>query len=1227
MLAILTLMIVVVGAGASWLLTTQAGLVRAIAMLESLDRVKIRVTGATGRLIGPIEAGLIEIEHPRATIRIEDFAADYEPSEILARRIAAERVRARAVSVRVHQRAGTPKAPAFMPGWLRLAIEDASIGTLSILSPRGTELRLRDAGGSATISRTEIEFSRARADAGAWAVAGAGGRIYARTPLALEATSAWSLAKSREITGVARATGDLDRLLVDARIAVPDSGTASFEVRNLTDELHWRGQARIATLDLGQWLDAPPVGPLRATLSMQGNRRNYAATGVVHGNGLPDTGIEFSGRAQYADRVVTFPELALTMQGSTTLRMQGTVSVEEIPQYDVTGEWSDLRWPLQGRAVLRSTGGRFAARGWREFAYEVSGAFAPTAGPAFAGSAAGQFTTTQMIVERSDWKTLGGRVVASGMLARDAGRAWTATGRATRVDPARLHDAFPGNLSFDFAASGSGLDEGASWSAAVTRLGGKFRGQPAGGGGIVRRDPQNWQFEQVALTLGPARLALEGSWGRQTRLDAELVAGDLSAFLPGLGGRVNGFLSMQEDEIAFAFTGHDLSWQNHRAVIFSADAHLHLEDREPSWLRLRSSGLAIAGLGFTDTRLSLNGLLRDHALAFRVGAGDDAVELQGRGGYTDKRFELQLQSIAASGPRTAPWQLESPAKLSASQDEAGLAPACFIYGSSRACLQGQWHRDGNWSVDADIRSFPLDVLDSKVPGKPRYRGLLFVDASASGRAGAPWLADVRAEIRDAAFQYQSASGATRTVALGRTLLSLESLADRHRLGLRVTDAADIELTAELEATRAPGLAMGDMPVTGTLRGGTSQLSLLPILVPDIDQAAGQLSLDLAVGGRLGAPSLTGQASLVKGSLDFYQANLRLRELRATMRLAETSVDLRASGAAGEGALEVDGRLGWRDRRLNGMLNLKGNRLLLVDVPEARVFASPDLHFRLADRRIDVTGSVAIPQARIVPAETAGAVLPSADETIVRPDAEADATESFQVATDVRLELGEKVQIRAYGLSGRVSGAVRARSAPGAATLASGELEVKEGVYRAYTRELDVERGRLLFTGGPVTDPAVDLRASRKLPGYKVGVIARGRLRRPQLTLFSEPSLPQTQIASLLIVGRSLGGLQGEDRDSLASEQPSLATQGGAALAGQFGRYVGLDDVGLAQESETGTALVLGKYLSPRLYVSYGISLVDEINTLKLRYTIGDRWVISAESGRESAADIEYRIEH
>ena len=54
--------------------------------------------------------------------------------------------------------------------------------------------------------------------------------------------------------------------------------------------------------------------------------------------------------------------------------------------------------------------------------------------------------------------------------------------------------------------------------------------------------------------------------------------------------------------------------------------------------------------------------------------------------------------------------------------------------------------------------------------------------------------------------------------------------------------------------------------------------------------------------------------------------------------------------------------------------------------------------------------------------------------------------------------------------------------------------------------------------------------------------------------------------------------------------------------------------------------MLGKFLSPRLFISYGISLTESINTLKLRYTISDRWVIKTESGENQSADIEFTVE-
>jgi len=1218
-----TLIVAIVGG--TWLLTTEAGLVRAVATLESLDKVSIRISGASGRLIGPLSAEAIVIEHARATVRIAGFSADYEPSELLAGRVAAERVRARTISVYVHERQKTPKAPAFAPGWLSIAVDDVAIGNLDIFPPGGAALRLKSIAGSAMVSHGEIAFENARADAGAWAIAGAGGRVFAREPLGIQGTAAWTVTEGREIGGVLRALGDLDRLVVDLRFALPATGQANVQLTRLTSDLQWRGKAVIENLDLARWTEAPPFGPLRATLDVSGDRFRYATTGVVHGNGLPEAGVRVHGAAAYADRVVTISGLTMTIPGSTVAELRGSFIMAEQPVYDLQAEWTDLRWPLTGDPVLRSPRGDMAMKGWREFGWRVNGDFDPLVAPPFSGRVSGRFTTTRIVVDDSALRVLKGDVEAQGWLGRGANREWAASGHARGIDPALIRPELAGKLDFDFRGSGSGFGKGATYSATVANLGGRFRGQTAGGGGTVHRERDRTRFERVAVTLGTAQLALDGAIGAGEELDARLVADDLSVFLPELGGRVNATMQLRDRSYALAMTGHNLAWGKHEATILSADGHVDLDDREMSWIRVRSNGLVIAGMPLTDTRLSAGGRLRDHSIEFRVGAGEDAVTVRGRGAYVDSRFTLQMQEVTAIGPRTPSWRLEETSSLSVSAGDAALAPACFVAGDRRVCVEGRWRHDGNWSVRARTEAFPLDTLEQRTPGRLRYRGLLTVDAEASARAGQPWFADVNADIRESVLEYESASGKTNRVPMGRALLSLKSNAERHALDLRVLDATDTSLTAQLTATRVAERPLRELPVSGSVHGATGQLGLLPLIFTGIDQASGKLRIDLDIAGRLAAPSLTGQAQLADGAFDFYQANLRLRDARATVALQQESLELHAKTSAGDGSLDVDGRLGWRDRRLRGELTMKGDKLLLVDVPEARVFASPDLRFTVADRRIGVSGSVTVPEARIRPAETAGAVLVSADERVVRPELEADDDERFEIETDVRLVLGDRVDLDAYGLSGRVSGSVRALTSPREAAVATGELEVHEGEYRAYGRELDVERGRLLFTGGPATDPGVDLRASRKLGVHTVGVIVRGRLRQPQLTLFSEPPLPQAQIASLLIVGQSLDTLQSDDPNDPQTGQASMAAQGGALLAGRLGPYVGLDDVGIAQGGD-GAALMLGKFLSPRLYISYGISLVDEINTLKLRYTIGDRWVISAEAGSESAADIEYRID-
>ncbi len=68
------------------------------------------------------------------------------------------------------------------------------------------------------------------------------------------------------------------------------------------------------------------------------------------------------------------------------------------------------------------------------------------------------------------------------------------------------------------------------------------------------------------------------------------------------------------------------------------------------------------------------------------------------------------------------------------------------------------------------------------------------------------------------------------------------------------------------------------------------------------------------------------------------------------------------------------------------------------------------------------------------------------------------------------------------------------------------------------------------------------------------------------------------------------------------------------------------EAGLEQDITNETSLVLGRYLSPRLYVSYGVGLVEAINTVKMRYTVGDHWTIKTEAGTQRSADLVFTIE-
>ena len=261
------------------------------------------------------------------------------------------------------------------------------------------------------------------------------------------------------------------------------------------------------------------------------------------------------------------------------------------------------------------------------------------------------------------------------------------------------------------------------------------------------------------------------------------------------------------------------------------------------------------------------------------------------------------------------------------------------------------------------------------------------------------------------------------------------------------------------------------------------------------------------------------------------------------RIVSNKLEFSSTAKAGAGTLASSGEIEWRDNLPYGEIRVKGENLRVVDVPEARIDASPDLNFRIAGREILAKGEVKIPLARIQPADLTNAVLPSADERLVGPTEKVEK-DPFHVTSEITMTLGDKVSIDTYGLVGYITGSITERSLPGEPTRATGELQVKDGTYTALARKLDIERGRLIFSGGLLADPAVDIRAIKEFPDVKAGVNVRGSLREPRLTFFSEPTIPQAQIVSLLLAGGSLQSVQDSGRAGTPGASAGSGRPGG-----------------------------------------------------------------------------------
>jgi translocation and assembly module TamB len=1208
---------------------TQSGLKFIVARVPArIAGVHLKFVNVRGTLIDGVRIERLEIDQERVYLRFEDVRARIDLRSLLWQTIHSPQtyVHSAFILVKPHKEEPPSADPHFLPHGLVIRADSVHADAATLVLPNGQRMDGTQIDTAGFIRRHSIQILSSAFTLGAMQVTG-DTELRASNPLRISGNLHVILQTAGQPAWIfsAQAQGDLNTLPLNVSLTAPFRVDIQGEARQLTARWNWSGKAKIAGFDLRSWGGGNALGLMSGEAALAGDATGFSGRGNITPAGLGVGAFDAAFDGAYSSSVLTAKRIELTHQASGAhVTGAGTIGVvDNGPRLDLKGSWREFRWPLAGRDVaLRSASGDYAISG--TWPYELRGS-AIVSVRNFTGvpiKIAAQLAKDRLTVRSADMTVLEGQANVAGDIVWAPGQSWSVAGNATGINPGKLRADLPGQLNFGFSAQGEGFTSDADFSVELKGIAGRLRGLAARGGGKLARRGKAWEFSAVRMGLGQTDVALDGKVADELALKFTVDATDMSLLAPGSRGEfhAHGALGGTRRLPALTLSAHGKGMHHEGMSLDSIDAEVDFDmgTAHRSKIDLHARNFTFRERKLSTLDFSVDGTTASHVMRLDAKAVGLAVQLQVAGSVNHDSWQGQLTAFNLEGNESLHLVLEAPVALLASADHVHADKICVHGQPGRMCMDGDW-TPAHWSAEVAAQDLPMSTLTAGFTPSIEYRGRLSVTASASGTGAEPLTGSLRADLADAGLSHHTPSGKIELVKLGTGIVTVTAThaAIATEVSFDAGDVGTIKGRANVARTAAH---WQDMPLQGELHAQTAELGYVTLYFPEIDKASGRLDANLAITGTLGTPLIEGTIKLSNTELDFFQINLALRQTELEATLHDNALEFSGSSHIGPGTLSAKGALAWRDSLPYGHFHMEGTQLRVADIPEAQIDASPNLDFTIKGRQISVAGSVNVPYAKIVPADLTGAVRASPDEVLVGKQPE-NPNERFEVTSDITVSLGDKVSIDTLGLKARLTGSIALHSGTDNITSGTGELSIEDGKYSAYGRQLDIQRGRLIFNGGVIDNPGIDIRAVKVFPDVTAGINVRGNLQQPRISYFSDPSLTQSQILSLLLAGGSLQSVQNRQNGAAAQ----AIAQGGAILAQQLGSKVGIQDVSLESDLDE-TSLVLGRYLSPRLYISYGVSLTQQLNTVKLRYTLSDRWTIKTEAGQARGADLVYTIQ-
>ncbi len=1240
-------------AGGGFLLSTETGLNSLLALAERVLPGQLSYTRISGRLFGPLQVENLRYADGPLRVALARGELDWQPARLFEQTLTISRLHLTGLELDLPPDQDTP------PSTEAFTLPDIALPlAIQIQDLQAQALRIQPAGAAPIIIDRVMLKARTAADAlrieafelySPLGDARLNGQLTPRADYPLQAHLDWRA--PTPAYGDFRGQGELRGALGgQLELSQTVNGAATLELRATLRELLnskpvWSVQAKVQVDDLQPFVAELAGRPLSAQVDAQGVLARFEGRGQISTT-LPELGPATLRVAAAGDeQALRLSELKLTATNRPlTLDAQGELQLAEL-RFNASGQWRALVWPLQGPAQVESPQGEFTAKGTaQDYQFQLAADLQGPQIPKGRWALQGQGSDQALRGVTLNGQTLEGRIEATVDAAWAPAVSWKAALSGSGLNPGAQWKDVPGKLNLRLKSDG-GLDKGVlRVNLLLEELAGTLSGQMLNGNADVSLRDQDLTIRALRLNAGAARLDAQGTLAQRWDLRWTVDAPQLKTLLPGLSGSVasSGTLSgsREQPRLAATFALRDLRQGATQVQRLQGETDIVVGKGERSRLKLSGEGLLLGGQRWQSLRLDGDGTPEAHQVQAELAgaAGRFALALTGQLQQPALNWQGRITQLSARDTVVGAWSLDKTVAVQAAADKARLDPACLISAPTRLCLQGQWNGPRGFDARVQLSNLTPERFKAFLPPELKLDTRIDAEASASsGPGGAP----------QGKLDLKIAPGNLNMVAQGHSLrFNLNGGSLRVEGNSRTANAQarlDLAQTGQLQASAQLQDPLGSARINGTLDAAITDLAIVSLFAPQVEKVSGQLRATINASGTLPKLVLRGNVRLENAALSVPEAGLHLRDVQFSADSnGQGPLQLSGSVRSKPGQMQLDGTLDPLQRQLR--LTIKGENFQALDTADLRIQISPDLKLEADPGQIRVDGQVTVPKAFLRPGGgRPGTVSNSRDMVVVNgSDGAALPPKPAEVAISARVRavLGEDVQLETPVFKGQLKGSLLVEETPQLAPRGSGTIEVAAGNYRIYGEEIQIQRGQVLFSNSSLDNPGLDLRVARQVnsdlsDSTTVGAQVRGTLKQPRLTLFSEPSMPDASILSYLVLGRAPGG--GGEAAMLFKASSALGL-GGNALAGGLGSSLGLDTMqfdsgsssgsGNSNSNSAGASLTLGKYLSPDLYVGYGVGLLDAVNAFKIKYRLSKRLVFeSSTSALGTGADLTYTLEY